>query len=186
MVVDLGVLLYFIHHIATMIQLPQVIASIARELSEAIDEQTRAAGSETGVQRGLSPAELAHRLQVAGGTVTAPASGYLQYIRHDTLVDIAAELDAVIQLHYRPGHFLTQGHRLASVWPAGAAAQVGRRLRRAHVSGPNRTLTQDLAFAIDQLVEIAIRALSTAVNDTFTALTCIDWLGDSISTAAAR
>ena len=39
---------------------------------------------------------------------------------------------------------------------------------------------QDLAFAVDQLVEIAIRALSPAVNDTFTALTCIDWLGESL------
>ena len=48
------------------------------------------------------------------------------------------------------------------------------------MTGPHRTLAQDLAFAIDQLVEIAIRALSPAVNDTFTALTCIDWLGDGL------
>jgi uncharacterized membrane protein len=49
-----------------------------------------------------------------------------------------------------------------------------------HITGPLRTLRQDIAFGIDQLVEIAIRALSPAVNDTFTALTCIDWLGDSL------
>ena len=49
-----------------------------------------------------------------------------------------------------------------------------------HITGPLRTLSQDIAFGIDQLVEIAIRALSPAVNDTFTALTCIDWLGDSL------
>ena len=55
-----------------------------------------------------------------------------------------------------------------------------RGLRRAHVAGSSRTLTQDVAFAVDQLVEIAIRALSPAVNDTFTALTCIDWLCDSL------
>jgi uncharacterized membrane protein len=59
-------------------------------------------------------------------------------------------------------------------------------LHRAHVTGPHRTLTQDLAFAIDQLVEIAIRALSPAVNDTFTALTCIDWLGDGLCDIYAR
>jgi len=46
--------------------------------------------------------------------------------------------------------------------------------------GPNRTLTQDPGFAIDQLVEVALRALSPAVNDTFTALNCIDWLGDCL------
>ena len=48
------------------------------------------------------------------------------------------------------------------------------------MTGANRTLRQDLAFAIDQLAEIAIRALSPAVNDTFTALTCIDWLSDGL------
>jgi uncharacterized membrane protein len=48
------------------------------------------------------------------------------------------------------------------------------------VTGAHRTLRQDPTFAIDQLVEIAIRALSPAVNDTFTALTCIDWLSDGL------
>jgi uncharacterized membrane protein len=66
------------------------------------------------------------------------------------------------------------------VWPIGAAADVARSLEQAHVTGAHRTLTQDLAFAIDQLVEIAIRALSPAVNDTFSAMTCIDWLGSGL------
>ena len=56
----------------------------------------------------------------------------------------------------------------------------------AHVTGSSRTLAQDLAFAVDQLVEIAIRALSPAVNDTFTALTCIDWLGESLCKVTTR
>ena len=55
-----------------------------------------------------------------------------------------------------------------------------------HITGPLRTLSQDIAFGIDQLVEIAIRALSPAVNDTFTALTCIDWLGDSLCKIAVE
>jgi uncharacterized membrane protein len=66
------------------------------------------------------------------------------------------------------------------VWPADAADEVSRRLDRLHFTGPNRTLAQDLSFAIDQLVEIAIRALSPAVNDTFSAMTCIDWLSDGV------
>jgi uncharacterized membrane protein len=48
------------------------------------------------------------------------------------------------------------------------------------IAGPYRTLTQDVSFGIDQLVEIGLRALSAAVNDTFTALTCIDWLGENL------
>jgi uncharacterized membrane protein len=72
------------------------------------------------------------------------------------------------------------------VWPASAAGEVARELARAHVTGPYRTLAQDVSFGIDQLVEIAIRALSAAVNDTFTALTCIDWLSDSLCKVAGR
>ena len=59
-----------------------------------------------------------------------------------------------------------------------------RRVR--NYTGPHRTLAQDLTFAIDELVEIAIRALSPAINDTFTALTCIDWLVDALCRISAR
>jgi uncharacterized membrane protein len=178
--VDLGVLIYFIHHTATAIQLPEVIASIARDLAGAIDAEKALSYGDPDLVNGPSADVLQARLDQAGRVVTAPASGYLRFVRHATLVRIAAECDAVIRLHYRPGHFLTQGHPVATVWPPEAAGTIGRRLEDVHITGPLRTLSQDVAFGIDQLVEIAIRALSPAVNDTFTALTCIDWLGDSL------
>src|SRR5262249_52713666 len=86
----------------------------------------------------------------------------------------------------RPAHFGGAGLPLARVWPAGAADGVARGLARGHAIGAQRTLGQDLTFAIDQLVEIAIRALSPAVNDVFTALTCIDWLGDALCRLTQR
>jgi len=75
---------------------------------------------------------------------------------------------------------------MATVWPPEAATAISRRLETVHLTGPLRTLSQDIAFGIDQLVEIAIRALSPAVNDTFTAMTCIDWLGDSLCKLAGE
>jgi uncharacterized membrane protein len=188
MVVDLGILIYFIHHTAISIQLPQVIASIASDLSEAIEVQ---GGSDRPLPSGQSgsgpsPVELLSLMEANGGVVRAPESGYLQFIRHRILVKLAAELDAVISLDYRPGHFIVQGHRFALVWPPEAVARVNEALGRAHVTGPYRTLTQDVSFGVDQLVEIAIRALSPAVNDTFTALTCIDWLGDNLCQIVSR
>ena len=75
---------------------------------------------------------------------------------------------------------------MATVWPPEAALAISRRLEKVHITGPMRTLSQDIAFGIDQLAEIAIRALSPAVNDTFTALTCIDWLGDSLCKIAVE
>jgi uncharacterized membrane protein len=175
--VSMGVLIYFIHHIATLIQLPHVIASIAGDLSKAIEEQ--AARGRT-PEAGPSVAELELRLAESGGAVLSPASGYLQYIRQESLIRMAIARGAVIQLHRRPGQFLVKDHPVATVWPPDAAPAVEAELRSAHITGPTRTLAQDLSFAVDQLVEIAIRALSPAVNDTFTALTCIDWLGDSL------
>lgn len=179
MVADLAVLIYFIHHTAISIQLPQVIAGIAADLTEAIAEQ---GGPEPVHVResGPSAVELLTRAETEGGVLLAPASGYIQFIKHQNLVRLAAEADAVICLDHRPGHFVVRGHRFATVWPPEAAPLVSRRLGRAHIVGPHRTLTQDVSFGIDQLVEIAIRALSAAVNDTFTALTCIDWLGENL------
>ncbi|WP_042426181.1 DUF2254 domain-containing protein [Streptacidiphilus anmyonensis] len=179
--VDLATLIYFINHIARSIQLPQVVASIAHDLAGAIDDQSAlGADAPDRTERGLSPSELLARLRTEGAVITTSASGYLQYLRHDRLVRIARDADAVIHIPYRPGHFLVQGHPLAYVWPPQAAAHVTADLRRGHVTGPYRTLTQDVSFGFDQLVEIALRALSAAVNDTFTAITCIDWLGDCL------
>jgi uncharacterized membrane protein len=182
--ISMGVLIYFINHIATSIQLPNVIASIAADLSRAIDRESGAL--EPPVADGPAVAELRRQLEDGGAVVPAPASGYLQFIRQGTLVRIASEESAVIQLLSRPGHFVVRGRPMARVWPAEAADAVERELRRAHVTGPSRTLAQDLALSVDQLVEIAIRALSPAVNDTFTALTCIDWLGEGLCKATSQ
>ncbi len=187
--VDLGVLIYFIHHVAKSIQLPEVIASIAQDLSKAIAEEAVASDRRTATVQpeiGLSPAELDLRMRDSGAVVTATRSGYLRFIGYEDLVDIALRADAVIGLLYRPGHFLVEGLPMAAVWPPEAAVSVTKGLERAHVTGPQRTLMQDLAFAIDQLVEIAIRALSPAVNDTFSALACIDWLCDALCRMSAN
>ncbi len=183
MVADLAVLIYFINHTATAIQLPQVIAGIASDLAEAIETQGGRdvrAGQVTPPETGPSSTELLSRMEAVGGVVTATASGYVQFIRLRSLVRFAEQANAVISLNHRPGHFIVQGHPIGTVWPPEAATQVSEELGRAHITGPHRTLTQDVSFGIDQLVEIAIRALSAAVNDTFTAITCVDWLGDNL------
>jgi uncharacterized membrane protein len=189
-VADMTVLIYFIHHTASAIQLPNVIASIAADLSGAIEaqggEDHTAARRTTAPERGLSGAELLTRMEAEGGAVKAADSGYVQFIRLRSMVVFARQANAVISLHHRPGHFIVQEHTIGTVWPPEAAAQVNEELARAHITGPYRTLTQDVSFGIDQLVEIALRALSPAVNDTFTAMTCVDWLGDSLCKIVKR
>ncbi|OLE19922.1 MAG: hypothetical protein AUG49_26745 [Catenulispora sp. 13_1_20CM_3_70_7] len=180
--IDVGILIYFIHHIAVQIQLPYVIASIAADVAKAIEAE--AVPPVGGPRAGPTPGEILRAMDDEHGVVTASRSGYLQYVSHDVLVRIATEAGAVIHLLYRPGHFVVAGRVLATVTPPQAAGQVAAALRRAHLSGPYRSLTQDISFGIDQLVEIATRALSAAINDTFTAMTCIDWLGDCLRQVA--
>ena len=88
MVADLAVLIYFLHHITTQIQLPQVIASIASDLAGAIELQAGDGAAESG----NAAARLVAGLHGPGGEVAAPRSGYLQYIQHRRLVRLAAEL----------------------------------------------------------------------------------------------
>ena len=131
-------------------------------------------------------AQMLSCLDMSGVVVPATESGYLQFVSYSQLVSIAEEADAVIRLAHKPGHFVVAGRPLATVWPPQVAGQVGTALAGTHVTGPHRTLIQDPVFAIDQLVEIAIRALSPAVNDTFTALTCIDWLSAGLCRISGR
>jgi uncharacterized membrane protein len=180
--IDLGVLIYYIDHVATSIQLSHVVDGIARDFrwrlaSVRADAQRGHAGLAPGDIPGLEGApELV-------GQVTAAASGFIQAVGHEPLVEVATAADAVIRLLHRPGYFVLEGQPVALVTPSGAVDEVSGALAAAYIVGPNRTLTQDPSLAIDQLVEVAIRALSPAVNDTFTALNCIDWLGDCLTRA---
>ncbi len=183
---SLCVLIYFIHHVATV----DPATRGDRQHRARPRGRDRGRGDRIGardgagvrpVEAGPSVVELRHRMEEAGAVVVAPTTGYLQFV-------------GLRRLHRHRRRDRTQSSSSCTVpatsWcrvfpsrPCGrrsAAEAIGRRLEQAHFTGPNRTLAQDLTFAIDQLVEIAIRALSPAVNDTFTALTCIDWLSDGL------
>ena len=177
---DVAVLIFFFNHIASMIQLPVVIAKIAGTLDAEIGGLEHDGDFGVGAAHGRSHEELLAQLTESGAPIRTPRSGYLQVIRHDTLVKIATRADAVVQLPYRPGHFVVAGQVIARVWPPEAAASVEDRLALGHVTGAYRTLPQDISFGFDQLVEIALRALSPAVNDTFTGMTCVDWISDCL------
>jgi uncharacterized membrane protein len=177
---DVAVLIFFLNHIATMIQLPVVISNIATTLVNEVTAMESADAFGVGVARGPSHEELLANLAESGAPIRTPRSGYLQVIRHDILVKIATKADAVVQLPHRPGHFMVAGQVIARVWPPEAADSVAEKLALGHVAGAYRTLPQDVSFGFDQLVEIALRALSPAVNDTFTGMTCVDWIADCL------
>lgn len=124
--------------------------------------------------------------QVADAPVTSAASGYVQFIDTQSLTDMARAAGVVIRLNCRPGHHLIQGTRIASVSPRSQASDaLCGRVNKAFTLGSVRTPAQDVLFLVNQLVEIAQRALSPGINDPVTATTCIDQLGAALGRVAA-
>src|SRR5262249_53991390 len=98
----------------------------------------------------------------------------------------ARAADALVVLKFRPGQFVLRDEPLAAVVPSDRGAELEAAIDRGIKIGRNRTLTQDSEFGIAQVVEIAIRALSPAINDTYTGVACVDWLADGLLTLAER
>ena len=191
---SIAVLIYFIHHVPSRIHINSVIERIGDRLIAEIDERFPVF-----VGKPLDEREDADRIPDAfrpdanavsierRAGVRAKHTGYIQLIDEDALIGAARDDGLVLRLQYQPGDFVHRGSVLLEVWPSEALdddAQTA--LRTAFAIGSRRTGLQDLRFLIDELVEIAARALSPGVNDPFTANSCLDWLGAALSDLARR
>lgn len=185
--VSVAVLIYFIHHVSVIIQAPTVIAMVAAELEEGID---RLFPEKLGQSR--RPSETQHEpfpsnFDLYAKPIAASHTGYLQTINTEGLMKAATENDLVMRLHYRPGQFIIAGSSLLGAWPKQRIGeQLGNQINEAFILGNDRTPTQDVEFCIDQLVEVAVRALSPGINDPFTAIACIDRLGAALCLLSER
>jgi uncharacterized membrane protein len=186
--VSLAVLIYFIQHVSSSIQAPIVIARVSDGLDQAIERlfpeklgqgfpcQTPSDGE----------AALAFGSRQAC-TIASIGSGYLQAVDQEGLMKMASVSDVIIELQYRPGQFVTAGADLVRFWHTQPAApDIADELNSHFFLGAERTEEQDLEFAVHQLVEVALRALSAGINDPFTAMNCIDHLGAALSRLAER
>lgn len=185
---SLGVLIYFIHHIATSIQAGTVIANVGKELHSAIQRLYPVAIGEEEAEVPMSEANspIADFSQTPC-IIKAPESNYLQSVDSDKLFSLADEHQLILKILYRPGHFVIKNAELVSAWPLeNITDAITDSIRNAFYFGSRRTLTQDLEFAIDQLVEVAVRALSPGINDPFTAVSCIDRLSAAIAELSTK
>ena len=100
---------------------------------------------------------------------------------------LATEEDFVVRLERRPGNYVVAGCPLALVLPGSRVTdRLTDQVRSLFVLGHTRTSNQDIEFGVNQLVEIAVRALSPGLNDPFTAITCVDHLGTALCRLATR
>jgi uncharacterized membrane protein len=174
-------LVVYIHRVAVTIQAPNVVASVVKALDQSLDE--RQTMFDEVLLSHDADAVQALRLEAdrSGAVVLAPESGFVQAIDHLRLLDVTDESDSVLVMTHRVGQFVMAGQPLGLVLPPSAAEPVGRAVMHAVEIGPSRTRRQDAEYAIYQVVEIAIRALSPAINDTYTGMTCVDWLGAALA-----
>jgi uncharacterized membrane protein len=183
-VICFAFLVYYSHRIASSIQNPDLVARIAADVSPSASG-ARECGP--GERTGPAPDDAAIAREAADGAAVKYArSGYLQHVEHARLVVAAERAGARVIFYFRPGQFVMRGEPLASVCPKECVAALEPIIRESVNIGTHRTLTQDPEFAICQIVEIAIRALSPAINDTFTGVACVDWLADALLVMAEK
>ena len=195
-VAGLGVLIYFIHHAAASIQTSHIISSVTDELLAEIDDSYPPAppggaadgdGSGDGVAPVASHDLFPPNFDAESRSVHAGEPGYVQRIEAGELLDLAEAHDLVVRVDLRPGKFAQSDDAVLRAWPAGRVTDAVRAdLRRTFTVGRERSLSQDPEFAVDQLVEVAVRALSPGFNDPFTAMQCLDHLGEGVSRLAGR
>lgn len=189
-VASIGVLIYFIHHISQSIQAANIIAGVGHDLEKGIKElYPEMVGREEPGQKPWwrNQGDVPSNFEEEAHPVTAAGSGYVLAIDNEGLMKIAVEEKVIFHLKHNPGDFIVQGSNLVMVWPSERADEnLAKKVNNTFILGKQRTHTQDVKFAIDQLVEIAVRALSPGINDPFTAMMCIDKLGVALCHLAER
>jgi uncharacterized membrane protein len=184
------VFIYFIHHASTSIQASNVIANVGDDLERTIErlfpEKFDSEKADNWSKlRILGDIPLNFEKEI--GTLPVPRTGYIQAIDYNGMIKTSTEHGVIVKIKRRPGRYVIQQNKLAEVWPLEKVNdELIKTITGRFIIGRDRTAEQDPEFAFDQLVEIALRALSPGINDPFTAITCLDRLGSALSQLAQR
>ncbi len=173
---SVAVLVYFLNHIPASIRINSVLKGIGARLLDEIRE--RYPDENKGERAGIV---------VSGEPITARRTGYIQAIAFARLERLAARENGRLKLAVRTGDFI---HPLVTLAYWSDMDIVDDRpddeVRECFTLGSSRTPSQDMLFLIDELVEIGLRALSPGINDPFTAVTSVHWLGAATAELGRR
>ncbi|UFN48878.1 DUF2254 domain-containing protein [Roseomonas sp. OT10] len=185
-------LVWFVHHVANSINVDTVIALVHAELAGAIATLEEGRDAPTGeapeaARAGAAPRPGPDAEGARGRVLRFAGGGYLRALDDAALADWAAGQGARLRLDVRPGDYLLPGAAFGTLSPPDADAGAAEAAFAAAASlGERQAAAQDLEFAVRQLVEVAVRALSPGINDPFTAVAVLDRLGASLCTLAGR
>ncbi len=173
--VCVGTLVFFVGHMAGRINVDRVIELVAEDVHAAIQRLT----SEEAQPQPPLAADWHDGVQVVD-----PRRGYLQQLDEDGLANWAEEHGTTIRLLVRPGDYVFPGTPVALIRPGTPMANAA--IRDATALGSQRVSSADLEFAVRQLVEVAVRALSPGINDPHTTISVLDRLGAALCDLAPR
>jgi uncharacterized membrane protein len=182
--VAVGFLIFFIHHIADAIQATSILEATARETLRAVD---RLFPSRVGEPL-ESVGERSDTVTGAGSWTSIPArsTGYIQGVDAAALLDVARASRAVVRMERAIGDFVIEDCPIASVTGERTDEMTVRRLNDAYTIGRHRTVHQDAAYGVRQIVDVALKALSPGINDSTTATNCVDFLGAILARLIVR
>lgn len=180
---SVAALVYFFHHVALSIQAPRLVATVARDLDHAMDRlYPRGLG-----RPGPVPAPSALPSVASDHCIAATRSGYVQVVDDRRLLELASRRDICVRLLTRPGLFVVRGNPMLVVRSTAPIDEdLAGALAATLIVGDVRTHEDDLEYSVRQLVEVALRALSPAINDPFTAMAAVDWLGAALARLATE
>jgi uncharacterized membrane protein len=182
MLLTFSSLILLVQHISTMLQAPNIAAAAGAELQDVVHTEIPDEILSGDILDGGLATHPDSLLESDGYAVRARRTGYIQYIDPQYMLILAREHDLVIRLLHKPGHNVWQDAPVATVWPAARVdEELDRQICNAFRIGNGRTPTQDVTYAVNQLVEMAVRAMSPAINDPFTAMTCLDYIGQGLA-----
>jgi uncharacterized membrane protein len=178
---SVAVLIYFLHHVPMRINASSVIGLLGDELVQRLERDFPAAEEEP------PPLEWSLYAAGAGRTIRLDDAGcYLRIVDYEGLVAFARQHELRCTTLVAPGAFCVPGTPIAHLHGRRIDDACGREARKFFSWGGDRTQDQDILFLVEQLAEIAGKALSTGVNDQFTALLCIDQMERALCGAVGR
>ncbi|NML63590.1 DUF2254 domain-containing protein [Hymenobacter sp. RP-2-7] len=188
--VSIGMLIAFIHHIASSIQAANVVGNAADETHRILDKlfPKRIGYAATHHEK----ADLDATTRLNWHPVVALQSGYVQGIDDADLLKLAQDGNLVVRMELGIGSFAAEGAPLVSVASYDTAQpwlpneKITKRIDDAYGIGRQRTIDQDFGFGVRQIVDIALKALSPGINDTSTGVMCLDRLGALLALLTER
>ena len=175
-------LLFFIHHISQAISVSHIVDRIASETEVLIDEMMPGPH-----QPNATPDPQLLEPATWETAIASPNSGYIRFIDTGRLVALAKSYRVKARVMRRVGHFVPAGTTLMMVYKGGRLSpDQSEELLDTVDLGPSRTLEQDVEFGVLQIVDIALKAISPAVNDPTTGVSCVDQLSRILIRFAAR